>query len=271
MQIMSGQRNTRKKPLVLWIIFGTSIYVVLHAVYVMLLFLSAISLSGLVILTSLLAAIATGGFGAIERKKWALVLEVGAALTFFVYVSNLIITALSEPGNFPAFRDAYPITLALALVIVLSLASIAKFNRLDTSRQFSSIYSGTGLVSVAVLFLIIGGLVVDYPLSVAYNGVLSNLSTPGSISIQFGASNQGNSAGYFLPSSATVVLGVNNTVKWVNHDAATHTIRSVSGLFESNNIAAGSSWSYTFSQPGSYSYYCTLHPWMTGTVTVRSG
>ena len=266
---MSVQRKLGRRPLALWIIFGGSIYVVLHVAYVILYFLSAISATGLVVLLGLLAGITLGGIGAMAKKRLALVVEIGAGLTFLAYVSPTIITAFSEPGNFAAFRDAYPITLGLVLLLVLSTASLLKFKEIETSRQFSSIYSGTGLLFVAVLFLIIGGLVVDYPLSQAYNGVLTNQSTPGAVSIPLGAANQGNSAGYYVPASAAYVIGVNNTVTWVNHDVAIHTVTSGTGAFDSKNIASGSSWSYTFSTPGTYGYHCTIHPWMTGTVIVR--
>jgi len=62
------------------------------------------------------------------------------------------------------------------------------------------------------------------------------------------------------------------TVTWINHDGVVHTITSKSSnLFDSGNIPTGGSFTYTFTQPGTHNYYCTVHPWMTGTIVVTSG
>jgi plastocyanin len=64
------------------------------------------------------------------------------------------------------------------------------------------------------------------------------------------------------------VVGVNNTITWTNNDNMVHTVTSRTGLFDSGLIEAGMTWTYTFDTPGIYNYYCTLHPWTNGTVTV---
>ena len=73
---------------------------------------------------------------------------------------------------------------------------------------------------------------------------------------------------YYSPNTITVRVGVNNTVTWVNNDDAPHTVTASDGYFDSGNIAAGQSWTHTFSTPGTYSYYCSYHPWMKGTIVV---
>ena len=72
----------------------------------------------------------------------------------------------------------------------------------------------------------------------------------------------------FYPSVATVIIGMNNTVTWTNKDFADHTVTSISGLFDSNNLGDGQSWNFTFTTPGNYSYYCSNHPWMLGSIVV---
>lgn len=57
-------------------------------------------------------------------------------------------------------------------------------------------------------------------------------------------------------------------VTWTNDDSVVHTVTDVD-KFDSNLINAGESWSYTFTEEGTYNYYCTLHPWMKGTVEVE--
>jgi plastocyanin len=75
----------------------------------------------------------------------------------------------------------------------------------------------------------------------------------------------------FYPAVVTVVLGQNSTVTWDNQDTATHTVTATDGSFNSGDIKPGTSWSYTFSAPGNYTYYCLYHTaWMKGTVVVVS-
>jgi len=79
----------------------------------------------------------------------------------------------------------------------------------------------------------------------------------------------------FNPDNITVVLGVNSTVVWTNNDASIHTVTSTSvptgaTPFDSGYLDTGDSFAYTFTAPGMYLYHCQLHPWMIGTVTVKS-
>ena len=75
---------------------------------------------------------------------------------------------------------------------------------------------------------------------------------------------------YYSPPGVTVVIGVNNTVVWTNDDSMEHTVTANDGLFNSGLLQPGQSFTYTFSTPGTYTYYCVLHPWMKGTVVVLS-
>lgn len=81
---------------------------------------------------------------------------------------------------------------------------------------------------------------------------------------------------YYNPSIITVVIGVNNTVLWKNEDSVAHTVYSDktpagASAFNSGQIASGSGYTYTFTVPGTYEYYCAIHPWMGGIVIVKSG
>jgi plastocyanin len=95
------------------------------------------------------------------------------------------------------------------------------------------------------------------------------------VSIPTGSSNPSNPPGY-APDKITLVVGVNNTVTWTNADTAAHTVTSVtvpSGAtsFDSGNMDPGATFTYTFATPGTYTYHCSYHSWMTGTVTVVAG
>jgi len=73
----------------------------------------------------------------------------------------------------------------------------------------------------------------------------------------------------FTPSALTVTVG--QVVTWTNEDDVPHTVTTSSApvKFDSGVFNKGKSWSYTFTQPGVYQYYCAVHPDMTGTVTVQ--
>jgi plastocyanin len=74
----------------------------------------------------------------------------------------------------------------------------------------------------------------------------------------------------YSPSTITVVIGQNNTVTFQNKDVVTHTVTATDGSFNSGDIHAGGSWTYTFTTAGNFTYYCIYHSWMRGTVRVLS-
>ncbi len=82
-----------------------------------------------------------------------------------------------------------------------------------------------------------------------------------------------------------ITINVNDTVKWINNDAESHTVTSgigggiistttttkvkPDGLFNSGILKPGDSWSFKFNKSGTYNYFCTIHPWMEGIVNVK--
>jgi plastocyanin len=71
----------------------------------------------------------------------------------------------------------------------------------------------------------------------------------------------------FGPQTLTVPVGA--TVTWVNRDDIPHTSVSTDGLFKSKVMDTDDKFSYTFAKAGTYPYYCTIHPKMTGRVVVQ--
>jgi plastocyanin len=70
----------------------------------------------------------------------------------------------------------------------------------------------------------------------------------------------------FNPSQITVKAGTK--VTWTNNDSATHTVTSDNGTFNSGDVNPGGSYSFTFTNPGTYQYHCSIHPNMTASVIV---
>ena len=108
--------------------------------------------------------------------------------------------------------------------------------------------------------------------NVAYNTTTTSqgsITPSNQVSINYGAGTN-TTTKYYSPSTITVVIGVNNTVTWMNNDAVPHTVTSDTGVFDSGAISQGGTFSYTFTTPGTYNYHCSYHPWMHGTVIVVS-
>jgi plastocyanin len=71
----------------------------------------------------------------------------------------------------------------------------------------------------------------------------------------------------FGPAELTVAVGT--TVTWTNRDDIPHTVVSTDKVFKSKVLDTDEKFSYTFSQAGSFPYFCSIHPKMTGKVVVR--
>jgi len=71
----------------------------------------------------------------------------------------------------------------------------------------------------------------------------------------------------FGPETLTVAVGT--TVTWTNRDDIPHTVVSTDGVFKSNVRDTDEKFSYTFAKAGTYPYYCSVHPKMTGKVMVQ--
>ena len=96
-----------------------------------------------------------------------------------------------------------------------------------------------------------------------------------SVSIVVGASVPTNGE-FFSPNNVQTTVG--SMVTWKNDDSASHTVTSglvqtnkptPDGRFDSSVINAGQSFRFVFDKAGEYPYYCSIHPWMAGKVTVK--
>ncbi len=76
-------------------------------------------------------------------------------------------------------------------------------------------------------------------------------------------------------SPADVTINAGDTVHWMNVDTAAHTVTGgspadgPSGVFDSSLVMIDATYEFTFDDAGSYDYFCMVHPWMVGSVTVN--
>ncbi|MCU1752878.1 cupredoxin family copper-binding protein [Pseudomonas sp. 6D_7.1_Bac1] len=72
----------------------------------------------------------------------------------------------------------------------------------------------------------------------------------------------------FGPKEVTIAVGT--TVTWVNDDQTVHTLMETHKVFHSAALDTNDQFSYQFNTPGTYEYYCTLHPQMIGKIIVSA-
>lgn len=124
--------------------------------------------------------------------------------------------------------------------------------------------------------LIDGGFRIDNinisQIKVPINGTVSQNNVD--VSLVFNSSIPDNLE-FYSPSDITVDLGT--TVVWTNKDSAAHTVTSgepsigPTGVFDSALFSSGQTFEHQFNTFGVHDYFCLVHPWMTGTVTVPEG
>lgn len=85
------------------------------------------------------------------------------------------------------------------------------------------------------------------------------------VSIVSQASTLSNTA--YAPNPISIAVG--DTITWTNNDVVAHTSTGDDGSWNSGTVNPGANFSRTFPSAGTFSYHCTIHPGMVGTVTVR--
>jgi len=71
----------------------------------------------------------------------------------------------------------------------------------------------------------------------------------------------------FAPSTLTITAG--ETVTFTNDDDDAHTVTANDGSFDSKGLDTNGRWRHAFVKPGTYTYFCELHPFMKGTIVVK--
>ncbi len=104
-----------------------------------------------------------------------------------------------------------------------------------------------------------------HPNDNATSYLTANVTIPNGNSVQA-------STGFFLPLNLEILQGT--TVTWKNQDNIEHTVQSINShgtsisMFNSPVLKTGDVFTYKFDKPGVYHYYCSIHPWRIGVVTV---
>jgi plastocyanin len=96
-------------------------------------------------------------------------------------------------------------------------------------------------------------------------GVLS----AGDMAVQAGAQAAAIQIDSFHYTPPSLVVAPGTTVTWTNADDSPHTVREKDGKFKSAALDTDDTFSQTFTAPGEYEYFCSIHPYMTGKIVVK--
>ena len=138
------------------------------------------------------------------------------------------------------------------------IISAGKTFRLDTSKLDTKEYDYLCTVHP----FMVGKIIITAPVKPVFANV----------TIVKGSSTQSQDQKYYDPSSISVKTGT--TVVWTNDDTVSHTVTSgdpnagPSGAFDSDLVKPGKTFQHRFDSVGTTPYFCSVHPWMTGKVTV---
>jgi len=100
----------------------------------------------------------------------------------------------------------------------------------------------------------------------AHSGAAGQMAQPVAVAAQAGPRIEIAKHKY---SSPTLTVPAGTTVTWLNRDEDVHTVVSTTQAFRSPGLETDEAYSYKFTKPGVYEYFCTLHPLMTGKVIVK--
>lgn len=146
-------------------------------------------------------------------------------------------------------------TTAMTVILALITAIMLIPSPLQSSSQSNELLNGSGMVN---------------PYAYAQDQEEQGQNVT-SVSMAEGAANPNNEQ-FFVPEVVNIKSG--DAVRWTNNDSAPHTATAgspdtgPSEEFDSGIMSIGDTWEHTFNEVGEIPYYCTLHPWMIGTVVV---
>jgi plastocyanin len=171
---------------------------------------------------------------------------------------------MSNPSRV-AFRSRrYAASRAVAAVVVIALTALAggayfyAQAQVTQSSQTGATRTATSTAGSAASTAPLAGGTAVVPINAVQVVIPAVDGEPGS-----------DGTDQFNPQVITIVIGVNNTVTWINHDEFAHNILTTSG-FSSPDLSTGQTFTYIFTQPGTYHYSCSYFPVMSGTVIVKN-
>ena len=218
----------------------------------------------LLIVSLFVALLLLFAFGSWRASKWG---YLGGAV--LVIIVNLFFgdptEILMNPAG-PAFVNAMGFYAATLVAVPYGIYAFYRARRTVSMPKQMPRSSMLALIALGVL---LGGLVVGLFAGGTQARLLLTAGAQADITIVPNAASLPNGLS-FSPLSFPVKAGT--TVTWINRDPVSHTVTSTltPTLFGSPTMLSGDTFKFTFAQPGTYEYYCVIHPNMKGTIIVTA-
>src|SRR2546425_1823888 len=256
----------RGTPFSLWVIAGALTYSALALVVLALpvVLAGGITAGGglLLFLFLFVALFLIAAAFTLRQKRLAYVLGAAVAIVLVILFSSFILTSLSNPAD-SGFWLAVSVLPLLLLAVVFSVLSFINTKAgLNQKRYLATPMSSGGLLAVAVIGFVVGGLVVGAIGGAVIRGGLEAGSA--GVAVVSGSA----TGGAEPPTTLTLPPSARGEGTLVHKNSTGHNGTEKAGLFDSGTFTTLRTWSYTFTQAGSYQYYCTIHPNMVGTIVV---
>lgn len=204
-----------------------------------------------------------------RRSRIGYLVAIIMSLLFIAVFLPDLRDALTGFADLPTFLQAVTFITALVLSIVYSILGL----RLGWGKRRVPVPSrtipGSAMAGLIGVGFILGGALVGTLASGVQTQLLASAGAVGDVVIVRGAADPHNPQPY-VPAAFTAKAGA--PVTWMNRDTVTHSVTSQpGGRFDSGSLSTGSTFTFTFARAGVYHYYCTVHPWMKGSITVTGG
>ena len=190
---------------------------------------------------------------------------------FLVLFAPNIISGLTQFADFGLWLLTMVLAPGLVILLMYSVLGIKLAWRKGAPTTSGRVVTMSSILAFLAVGFIVGGVTIGALANGQILGVVHSSNARAEIVIAPGASN-GIPQPYF-PANFTTKVG--SVVTWLNNDTVTHTVTSVSvpsgaNSFDSGNLNYGLKFSVTLTVPGTYTYYCAIHPSMKGTITVTT-
>ncbi len=246
-----------------------------------LLFLSLIALEGgsagaFALIIAVFAVVSLASAWLVWRRSRG---RVGYVLSTIMSILFLLLFSFEVQSALTGFADLLSFLLTIivipisSLTLVYSIFGVRRVWRKDAMLKPSRMIPASSVLALLIVGFVPEGASIGVLASGSVTQLLANTQAnsgvKADITIVPGASSGGATLSFSPP---TLTVKVGSTVVWMNKDTVTHTVTTSSGnLFDSGNLPDGFVYKHTFTQVGTYQYYCTIHPSMTGTIVVTSG
>jgi plastocyanin len=200
-----------------------------------------------------------------RRNRVGYVISIIWSVLFLLDFTFNIQDALTGFVDQPNFLETVTLLPVMVLTLVYSIIGARIVWRKGAMQNPPKMMRASTTLALLGVGFIVGAALIG-ALGAGLQARLLNAGTPGDITITQGAASGVNS---YSPSTLTVKVGT--TVTWVSKDSTTHTVTTQGSSLFDHTLSLGDTFSFKFTQAGTYQYYCTIHPVMKGTIVVTSG